>query len=365
MKKKESESSLISKRKVEHLRIVIEKDVLSRQRTLLDDIKLIHNALPELNFDQIDISCEFFGKLLKAPLMIASMTGGAALARKLNKGLAGVAASLGIAFGVGSQRIMLRHPEMTADFAVRKWIGDGVLLGNIGAVQLDEYSPKIIAEMVKAIEADGLCIHLNIGQELMQQEGHRHFYGLTENIKRVVEKLDGRVIVKETGAGLSVEALRQLAHCGVKYVDISGAGGTSWTKVEMYRASDKVLRRTASTFADWGIPSAFSIIAANRIMGDSDKIIASGGVYSGLDMARAIAAGADMAAIARPVLLAFMEKGKNGAEGLITMIVNELKTAMLLTGAKNISDLKRVNRVYTGELCQWLSQYDWLIEDKK
>jgi isopentenyl-diphosphate Delta-isomerase len=363
--KKEASKNLISKRKVEHLRIVIEKDVISRQQSLLGDIKLIHQALPELDFEEIDISCQFFGKPLKAPLMIASMTGGAKMAKKLNRGLAEVAAKQGIAFGVGSQRIMLRHPEMTEDFAVRKWIGDGVLLGNIGAVQLDEYSPAVISGMVKSIEADGVCIHLNIGQELMQQEGHRQFKGMTENIRRVVEKLDGRVIVKETGAGLSPEALKQLFSCGVKYIDISGAGGTSWTKVEMYRAPKAVLRQTAATFADWGNPSAFSIIAANRVMEDSAKIIASGGVYTGLDIARTIAAGADMAAMARPVLLAFMAEGKTGANELIETIINELKTAMLLTGAKDIYNLKRVARVYTGELRQWLADYGWLTKDNK
>lgn len=365
MKKQESSKNLISKRKIEHLKIVAEKDVLSRQQTMLSDIKLIHQALPELNFDQIDISCEFVGKPLKAPLMIASMTGGAVMAKKLNRALAEVAAARGIAFGVGSQRIMLRHPEMTADFAVRKWIGDGVLLGNIGAVQLEEYSPRVISEMVNAIEADGLCIHLNIGQELMQKEGHRHFSGLVENIRRVIEKLNGRVIVKETGAGFSVEALNSLAKCGAKYIDVSGAGGTSWTKVEMYRAPDKLLRRTALTFADWGIPSAFGIIAANRVMGKTCKVIASGGVYTGLDIAKAIAVGADMGAFARPVLLAFMKKGKEGANEFIEIIVNELKTAMLLTGAKDIFSLKQVTKVYTGELRQWLSDYNWLIEGKK
>lgn len=365
MKNQQSVKNLISKRKIEHLNIVTEKDVLSRQQTLFNDVKLIHQALPELNFDQIDISCEFFGKSLKAPLMIASMTGGATIAKKLNRALAEVAATKGIAFGVGSQRIMLRHLELTPDFAVRKWMGDGVLLGNIGAVQLEEYSPEIISEMVKSIEADGLCIHLNIGQELMQEEGHRHFKGLVKNIRKVIEKLDGQVIVKETGAGFSVEALRLLAECGVKYIDISGAGGTSWTKVEMYRAPDKVLRRTALTFADWGIPSAFSIIAANRVMGTNCKIIASGGVYTGLDIAKAIAVGADMGAFARPILLAFMQEGKEGANEFIEIIVNELKTAMLLTGAKNISDLKRVAKVYTGELRQWLSDFNWLTGDKE
>jgi len=365
MKKQEFSKNLISKRKIDHLKIVAEKDVLSRQQTMFNDIKLIHQALPELNFDQIDISCEFFGKPLRAPLMIASMTGGAVMAKKLNRALAEVAAGQGIALGVGSQRIMLRHPEMTADFAVRKWIGDGVLLGNIGAVQLEEYSPQVIFEMVNAIEADGLCIHLNIGQELMQKEGHRHFRGLVENIRRVIEKLDGRVVVKETGAGFSVEALNLLAICGAKYIDVSGAGGTSWTKVEMYRAPARVLRRTALTFADWGIPSAFSIIAANRVMGKACKVIASGGVYTGLDIAKAITVGADMGAFARPILLAFMQKGKDGANEFIEIIVNELKTAMLLTGAKDFSDLKRVTKVYTGELRQWLSDYNWLIEGKQ
>jgi isopentenyl-diphosphate delta-isomerase len=365
MKRKTATKNLISKRKAEHLKIVVEKDVISRQPTLLNDIKLIHQALPELDFEQIDISSEFFGKPLKAPLMIASMTGGATMARRLNRALAEVAARQGIAFGVGSQRIMLRHPEMTADFAVRKWIGDGVLLGNIGAVQLEEYSPQAISEMVKSIEADGLCIHLNIGQELMQKEGHRRFRGLVENIRKIIEKLDGRVVVKETGAGLSVEALRQLAKCGVKYIDISGAGGTSWTKVEMYRAPDRVLRQTAATFADWGIPSAFSIIAAGRIMGESCKIIASGGLSNGLDIARAIAAGADMGAFARPILVEFMREGKDGAAEFIKIVINELKTAMLLTGTRDISALKRAARVYTGELRQWLTGYKWLIGDEK
>jgi isopentenyl-diphosphate delta-isomerase len=361
----ESAGNPISQRKIEHLRIVLEKDVLSSQDSLLGDIHLLHQALPELNIEEIDLSCRFFDKPLKAPFMIASMTGGADTARKLNRGLAEVAANQGIAFGVGSQRIMLRHPEMTEDFAVRKWIGDGVLLGNIGAVQLEEYSPNVISDMVKAIEADGLCIHLNIGQEMMQQEGHRHFKGLTDNIRRLVDKLEGRVLVKETGAGLSPQALYKLADCGVKYIDVAGAGGTSWTKVEMYRAPETILRQTAATFADWGIPTGFSLVAASRILGNSACIMASGGIRNGLDIARSIAVGADMAAFARPALLAFMEKGSEGAITLIETMKNELKTAMLLTGAQKLSNLRQIPRVYTGELRQWLADYGWLTGDKK
>jgi len=352
--------TLISKRKCDHLRIVLENDVLFEQKTLLGDIQLMHQALPELNCEEIDISCQFFGKLLNAPLMITSMTGGAEYAGKLNRGLAEIAQGQRIAFAVGSQRIMLRHPEATVDFAVRKWIPDSVLLGNIGAVQLEEYPPKAIGEMVKRIDADGVCVHLNVAQELMQQEGHRHFKGILENISRLVDALGGRVLVKETGAGLSPQALQKLKDAGVRYIDVSGAGGTSWTKVEMYRAPDNILARTGQTFADWGIPTAFSVIAASKIIDDSRIIIASGGINTGLDIARAIAAGADLAGFARPVLMSFMEKGSEGANMMIETAINELRMGMLLTGAKNVAELKRVPRVYSGKLRHWLKAYGWI-----
>ena len=361
----ENPDIFISRRKSEHLRIVSEKDVLHRQSTLLGDVRLIHQALPEIDPEDVNISSELFGKKLAAPFIITSMTGGAEFARKLNEGLAQAAAGQSIAFAVGSQRIMLRHPEMTADFAVRKFIPEGVLFGNIGAVQLDEYSPKIIAEMIKTIEADGVCVHLNIAQELMQIEGHRHFRGMADNIARLVDAMNGKIIVKETGAGLSPESIQKLSAIGVTHIDVSGAGGTSWTKVEMHRATDKLLRQTADAFSNWGIPTAFSVIAGRKQLGESGFIIASGGISNGLDAARAISLGADMAGFARPVLMAFLEKGIEGANEFIKQVKHELATAMLLVGAKNIKTLQLAPRIYTGQLRHWLKAYNWLDKAKE
>lgn len=357
--------TLISQRKSEHLRIVADNDVTHRRSTLLNNVQLLHQALSELNFDEIDLSVEFFGKRLKAPFMIASMTGGVEFAREMNHSLAKSAQKEGIAFAVGSQRVMLDHPEVTSDFTVRQYIPDGVLLGNIGAVQLDEYPPEVIAKLVEAIEADGICVHLNAAQELVQKEGHRHFRGLLDKIAYLVDHLRGHVLVKETGAGMSPETLEKLASIGVPYVDVSGSGGTSWTKVEMHRAPDKDLRQVGETFADWGVPTAFSVIAARHIFKDKACLVASGGIISGLDAARAIATGADIIGFARPALIAFLKSGTDGVISLIKIFKQELKTAMILTGSQDVTALQRVARVYTGELRQWLSAYGWLGEEKR
>ena len=360
MDKENTSDTILSKRKSEHLNIVATRDVGHKHKTMLSDIQLIHQAIPELDQSDIDLSAEFFGKKLKAPLMITGMTGGAEYARRLNRGLAKVAQQHGIALGVGSQRVMIHHPESAADFQVRSLMPDSVLLGNIGAVQLPEYSPDVIKGLMEQIEADGICVHLNAAQELMQQEGHRDFKGILEAIARLVDSLDGKVLVKETGAGMSVETLRQLKAIGVPYVDVSGAGGTSWTKVEAYRATDPSLQQLGEAFADWGVPTAFSLIIARRILDNNCCLIGSGGILSGLDAARAIVAGADIAGFARPALLAFLDNDVDGVSSLIDGYIKELRTAMLLTGAKNIPALKRVSRVYTGELRAWLESHDWL-----
>ncbi|MBD3218336.1 MAG: type 2 isopentenyl-diphosphate Delta-isomerase, partial [candidate division Zixibacteria bacterium] len=280
-------SKLTVERKNQHLQIVMESDVVHQDSTMLEEVHLLHNALPELNLDDIELETEFFGKKLKAPLMITSMTGGADFAEKLNFGLAEAAEMHGIAFAVGSQRVMLRHPEVSSHFAVRNAIPNGVLLGNIGAVQLEEYPLGKIVGLVEQIEADGICVHLNPGQELMQAEGHRNFRGILERIARLVELLDGNVLVKETGAGISPQVLERLASIGVRYIDISGAGGTSWTKVESYRAQSKILRSAGKTFSNWGVPTAYSLINARKSISDDVCLIGSGGIENGLDSARA------------------------------------------------------------------------------
>jgi len=344
-----------ARRKTEQLDIVAQKDVAFARTTLLEEVQLIHQALPELDFEEIEIGAEFFGKTLASPLLINSMTGGATWSATLNRDLAAVAQKCGIAFAVGSQRIMLRHPESVADFAVRKFIPDGILLGNIGAVQLLEYSPERIVGLVRRIEADGLCIHLNPAQEMIQHDGHRHFRGLTDKLKEMVEILDGRVLIKESGAGLSLEALRLLKQTGARYIDISGAGGTSWTKVESYRAPNNILKSAGEIFSEWGIPTAAGIILGRNILTSDTCLVASGGIRNGLDVARAIALGADMAGIARMVLMAFLESGPEGARGFIEAVTYQLKTAMLLTGARNLKEMRNTPRMYTGLLLQWMN----------
>lgn len=350
----------ISRRKSEHLRIVAEEEVKHRRNTMLGDIILLHCALPELDLRDIRTEVEFFGKKLKYPLMITGMTGGAEFAGEMNRGLAETASEFGIAFGVGSQRVIFRHPEMKDDFAVRKWIPDGVLLGNIGAGELREYPLDAVVGLMDDIEADGICVHLNAAQELIQDEGHRDFRGLLDALAALNDKIDGKVMVKETGAGIDPESLKKLSKIGIKYLDVSGAGGTSWTKVEMYRAADKLLKQTGKTFSDWGIPTAFSLIAARRIRNEKACIMASGGIENGLDAARAIAVGADIAGFARPILLSFLDNGKDGAAEFMEQMIHELKTAMLLTGAADLTELKRIPRIFTGELREWLLNFGWL-----
>jgi isopentenyl-diphosphate delta-isomerase len=349
-----------SRRKAEHLRIVLEEDVQHRGGTLLDDVRLVHQALPELAEGEIDTATTFFGKRLALPFMIASMTGGAERTRGLNRELAAVAERCGIAFSVGSQRAMLERPERRDDFAVRDAIPSGVLLGNIGGAQLAEVPVAAVAELVAAIEADGLCVHLNPAQELVQPEGNRSFRGQLEGIARLCDRLDGRVLVKETGAGLAPETLARLKQVGVACVDVAGSGGTSWTRVERLRAPEGPLRALGAALADWGVPTAFSTVAARRVLGEAATVVASGGIASGLDCARAIAAGASVAGFARAVLLEWQARGVAGATEFVEELAHELRAIMLLTGARTVEELRRVPRVYGGALREWLAAYRYL-----
>ncbi len=346
------------RRKSEHLDVVLNQDVGFRQGALLDDVRLLHDALCLLKFDELDTASTFFGKTLAAPFMITSMTGGGDLSGDINTGLARAAAAKGIAFAVGSQRVMLKHPETTQHFDVRRHIPDGVLLGNIGVTLLDQYPLEKIVDLVELIEADGLCIHLNPAQEMIQERGERDFSNALVNIARLMERLDGRVLVKETGSGLSPRVLEKLASVGVRYIDVAGAGGTSWTKVESLRVRPEILRRTGQVYDDWGLPTAVCVHSARLIMPAVTQVIASGGIRNGLDGARAIALGADLAGFARPVLTAFMAGGEEAAGRFIESMIYELKTAMMLTGCRDIAALKKTPHVLTGSLREWIKGLD-------
>jgi isopentenyl-diphosphate delta-isomerase len=278
----------------------------------------------------------------------------------LNYTLAEVANEKKLALGLGSQRILIEHPELEKDFAVRHLMPDGVLLGNIGAIQLKEFSVEQIAELMGIIEADGMCIHLNAAQEIIQAEdGQQSFSDILDGIARLMDRLDGKILVKETGAGLSPQCLERLKSIGVKYIDVSGAGGTSWTRVESLRTNDEIYAGIGELLGDWGVPTAFSIIAARNILGDSSVIVGSGGVRNGLDMVRAIVAGSNLTAMARPVLMAYLDRGMESVMEFVEKTQLEFLSTMFLTGADSIEELQKAPRIYTGRLREWLQTYGW------
>lgn len=342
--------SNISQRKVDHLDLCAEDDVEYRAKTtLLEDVELLHDSLPELNWGELDASVELMGKNLKAPLLITGMTGGAEQAAQINRTLAGVAQELGLAFGVGSQRAMLKQPELAQTYRVREVAPDILLFGNIGAVQAAEMSTNEAQDLVGAIEADALCIHLNPGQELIQPEGDRDFRGCVAGIERLVDELGKPVIVKETGCGLSPRTLDRLKAAGVGWVDTSGAGGTTWIGVEALRTPPEQLS-VGDMFWEWGVPTAASIIWAGE---RGFHVIGSGGLRTGLDAALAIALGSELAGMALPWLRAAHDGGEDAALAFGRRTIHALKTAMLLTGSADLAALRRAPRVTGARLERW------------
>lgn len=342
----------IQKRKDEHLDLAARGDVAFHDTTtLFEDVRFVHDALPELAFDEIDTSLTLVGKKLKAPISIAGMTGGTDRAGNINRELAAIAERRGYVFGLGSQRAMLKTPDARSSYLVRDVAPNVLLFGNIGAVQAARMKTSEVKELLDSVDADALCLHLNPAQELAQREGDRDFRGCLAAIRRLVEELGRPVIVKETGCGMSESVARRLSESGVSHVDVSGAGGTSWVAVETHRA-DPARREVARTFWEWGIPTAASLTQVVPL--GFETVFASGGIASGLDVAKAIALGADAAALARPVLKALDSGGKDGADAFLDRIETELKTAMLLVGARDLTTLREVPRVITGRLLEWM-----------
>lgn len=323
----------IKDRKLDHLKICTEENVESG-KTGLEDISLVHKALPEVDYDKIDMGVEFLGKKLNYPIIFEAMTGGVSEASRINKDVASVAQEYGIGFGVGSQRAALEHPDLEDTFKVRDVAPDIFLVGNIGAVQLNYgYSVKECAKAVEMIGADALALHLNPLQEVVQIEGNKNFSGLTKKINEVAKKLGKPVIVKETGCGISYETASALK---VAAFDVGGTGGTSWSLVESHR-SEGLGKELGKTFSNWGIPTADSIREVTRI---GTPVIASGGIRTGIDAAKALALGADCVGIALPILKSWTAGGKQGVTDYLDGFISELRIAMFLTGAKNVSYLK-------------------------
>jgi isopentenyl-diphosphate Delta-isomerase len=328
-------------RKKEHLELCLDPtDVTGSAGTGLDHYSFVHNALPELDIEELDIRTNFLGKQLKAPLLISSMTGGFDLARRVNRNLAAAAQELGLAMGVGSQRVAIEAPAVADSFEVRDVAPDILLLGNLGAVQLNYgYTIDHCRKAVAMIGADGLILHLNVLQEAVQPEGNRNFKGLGQKIADVCQQLEVPVVAKEVGSGISAEVAVRLKRAGVKAIDVAGRGGTSWYAVEARRAA-KQGKPAETTFTDWGIPTEEALVTVRQAVPDL-QIVASGGLRTGLDIAKAIALGADLSAFGQPLLAAALESPDKVIE-FILAIIQEIKIAMLCVGAKNLDELKKV-----------------------
>jgi isopentenyl-diphosphate delta-isomerase len=341
----------LGERKRAHLELCADAEVEYRGKTtLLDDVELLHDALPELALSELSTETTLLGKRLRAPLLITGMTGGTAEATAINRDLAAVAEAHGIAFGLGSQRAMQREPALAATFAVRTHAPTTLVLANLGVVQAAQLATAEVERLVQTIAADALCLHLNPAQELIQPGGDRDFRGGLAAIARLVRELPYPIMVKETGCGISSAVARRLRDAGVQTIDVSGAGGTSWVRVEALRG-DAAAQALGEEFAEWGIPTAAALLG---VRGLGLASIASGGIRSGLDVAKAIALGAVAAGVALPVFRAYTAEGATGAGEFVARLVAGLRTAMLLTGARDLEALGRKPTVLGPRLRAWV-----------
>ncbi|UCH88639.1 MAG: type 2 isopentenyl-diphosphate Delta-isomerase [Thermoplasmata archaeon] len=349
-------------RKADHVDICLNKPV-NASYNYWDDVKLVHSALPELNYDDIDTRIKLFDKELSAPVIIAAMTGGFKTdkydAEQINGNLAEAAATAGVGMGVGSQRAALKNRELERTFSVVKGYDVPLVIGNIGAPQLvpqkEEKTPLTKDELQSAREqvgADIIAVHLNYLQEICMVDGDLNALDCLKALKDLASDIP--LLAKETGAGLSREAALKLKEAGVAGLDVGGLGGTSFAAVEKHRAEhygDKVHERIGTTFWDWGIPTPISVLESNVGL----PLIATGGVRNGSDIASALVLGANAAGMARQFLAAAVESAAAVTE-LLNIIIDELKSSMFLLGAGTVKDLADKNYILTGKTYQWYQQ---------
>ncbi len=334
-----SEVTSTSSRKSDHIRINLEKDVHSGLTTGLERYRFLHQALPEIDLDAVDLSLTIFNKRLRAPLLISSMTGGTDQAENINLTLAEAAQEYGIAMGLGSLRAGLDDPETLRSYKVRRLAPDILLLANIGAVQLNySYTIDQCRRAVEDTSADGLILHLNALQESLQPEGNTRFSGLLKKIEGICHAAIFPVLVKEVGWGISGSCARQLADAGVAAIDVAGAGGTSWSQVEMHRIEDENLANVAAAFRDWGIPTADCIRQIREAVPDM-LIFASGGIRNGIDICKCIALGAKIGGMAGPFLKAAAQS-PDALNKLIFQITREIRICMFAAGAIDLPHLQ-------------------------
>ena len=347
----------IKNRKDEHITICLEKDVEARKATTgFEEVFLIHKALPEINLRDVKTETTFLNHNFSAPIIVEGMTGGTERAMKINAAIAQAVEELGLGMGVGSQRAALENPELEKTYKiVREKAPTSFIVSNIGGPQIAmKYDLKKIKRAVEMIDADALAIHLNPLQEAIQPEGETVYAGIIGKIEKIVNSVDVPVIVKETGAGISAEVARQLEKAGVACIDVAGAGGTSWAAVEYYRAAktgNEFSRDLGLELWDWGIPTAVSLVEV--VQSVSLPVIASGGLRSGLDIAKSIALGASLAGVARPILIS-ASKGYDETKKTLCKLVNQLRNVMFLIGVDSIEKLKNAPLIILGRTAEWL-----------
>jgi len=331
----------LEQRKADHIRINLEQDVASRTATGLENIRFVHQALPELDMNAIDMSLSIYGKRLNAPLLISCMTGGTEEARRINLNLAAAAQDAGVAMGLGSMRAAVVRPETAHTFQVREAAPDILLFANIGAVQLNYgFTIEQCRRAVDLARADVLVLHLNPLQEALQPEGDVNWAGLLPKIEAVVKGVGVPVVAKEVGWGISQRAATQLAEAGVAGIDVAGAGGTSWSQVEMYRAKTDIQRRVAAAFVDWGISTVDSIRNVRATLPEL-PVIASGGLKNGVDGAKCLALGATMFGMAGPFLRSATES-EQAVKDEIEVVLRQLRVTMLCAGVADLAALRQV-----------------------
>lgn len=348
-------TSQIEDRKLDGIQITLKENVQARgATTLLEDVTLINNSLPELNLEDINTETTFLSHKFSAPLLIEAMTGGTKEAGKINGNLATAAEALGLGMGVGSQRAALDSEAAAETYSIaRKNAPNAFLVANIGGAQLSDLKVEDIRRLIDMIKADALAIHLNPLQELVQPEGEPRFRGVWDRISQISREVGTPVIVKEVGCGISREVATKLEIAGVSAIDVAGVGGTSWAAVEHFRALKRNLSEKAmlgELFWNWGIPTAASIIEVKKAV--RLPIVASGGVRTGLDMAKCIALGARITGMAQPILAAAIKSDKDVAE-FLQRAVDQLKATMLITGARDVRALGNVRYLVTGRLSDW------------
>jgi len=351
-------SKKIEGRKSEHLKICLEEDVQARRVTTgFEDVYLVHRALPEVDRDKINLSTVVFNHKFRAPLVVEAMTGGFKEATKINAAIAKAVEKLGLGMGVGSQRAAIEDPKLERTFTVvRGEAPSAFIIANIGGPQVRQgYGLREAERAVEMVQADALAIHLNPLQEAVQPEGETNFTKVLSKIANITQKIDVPVIVKETGAGIATEEAKKLEAAKVAGIDVAGAGGTSWAAVEYHRAKkqgDEFRQRLGESFWDWGIPTAVSL--AETVRSVKIPVIASGGIHSGVDAAKALALGASLVGMAHPVLSS-AAKGSEEVEKTLKILLEELKNAMFLVGAESVPALKEAPVVVTGKTVEWLT----------